>query len=265
MNNEQIKEMLLQIEDTDIDFSVTLSGKESKKVNGLYKPDTHEIILHNLNFKTDNQLVYTAVHEYTHHQITVAENKSGLGRIPNAKVHTNAFWAKFHALLDIAESKGFYSLALDESPELATLTDEIKKEYLAKNGQLMIDFGKKLSQAYELCQNANIRYEDYLDRVLQLPRNTAKTIQKISVTPIDPSIGFENMKIVASASPDKRAEVQEQIKAGKSPDTVRAMMKHKAEEIDKKAKLESEKRRLERTIEQLTSRLEIIEESLSQL
>ena len=55
MNNEQIKEMLLQIEDTKIDFTVTMSGKESKKVNGLYKPDTHEIILHNLNFKSDNQ------------------------------------------------------------------------------------------------------------------------------------------------------------------------------------------------------------------
>ena len=46
MNQDQIKEMLLKIEDTELDFSVTFTGKESKKVNGLYKPDTHEILLH---------------------------------------------------------------------------------------------------------------------------------------------------------------------------------------------------------------------------
>lgn len=265
MNNDQIKEMLLQIEETEIDFSVTMSGKESKKVNGLYKPDTHEIILHNMNFKSDNQLVYTAVHEYTHHLLTVRDMEFKGLKTPNAKVHTNEFWVKFHSLLEIAEEKGFYVLGLEESPELASLTEDIKKNYLEENGRLMIEFGKKLSEAYELCQQANIRYEDYLDRILQLPRNTAKTIQKISVTPIDPSIGYENMKLVASASPSKRAEVQEQIKEGKSPDTVRALMKRKVEEIDRKTKLESEKRRLEKTIEQLTSRLEMIEESLAVL
>ena len=35
MNNEQIKELLLSLEETNKDFSVTQSGKESKKINGL--------------------------------------------------------------------------------------------------------------------------------------------------------------------------------------------------------------------------------------
>ena len=69
MDNEKIKAMLLQVRESKLDFTVTQSGKESKRVNGLYKPDTHEIILHNKNFKTEEQLVYTAVHEYTHHLI----------------------------------------------------------------------------------------------------------------------------------------------------------------------------------------------------
>ena len=47
MNNEQIKELLLSLEETNKDFSVTQSGKESKKINGLYKPETFEIIIHN--------------------------------------------------------------------------------------------------------------------------------------------------------------------------------------------------------------------------
>lgn len=267
MNNDQIKEMLLNIEETDIDFTVTLSGKESKKVNGLYKPDTHEIILHNGNFKSDNQLVYTAIHEYTHHLITISSEKAtkGLAPVKTARAHTNEFWAKFHSLLEIAEKKGLYVIGLEDAPELAALTDEIKKNYLEQNGKLMIEFGKLLMKAHELCQQANIRYEDYIDRVLQLPRSAAKSITRISSSNINPSIGFENMKIVASAAPAKRAEVENQIISGKSPDTVRSMMKKKADDIDEKVKLEKEKNRLEKTINQLTTRLELIEESLASL
>ena len=50
MNQDQIKAMLLDIEESKLEFSVTLTGKESKRVNGLYKPDTCEILLHNKNF-----------------------------------------------------------------------------------------------------------------------------------------------------------------------------------------------------------------------
>ena len=43
------------------------------------------------------------------------------------------------------------------------------------------------------------------------------------------------------------------------------MMRRKSEEVDQKTKLEQEKRRLEKTIQQLTSRLELVEESLASL
>jgi hypothetical protein len=43
------------------------------------------------------------------------------------------------------------------------------------------------------------------------------------------------------------------------------MMKKKAESVDQKTKLEQEKKRLEKTIQQLTSRLEFVEESLASL
>ena len=60
MENARIKEILMDIAPTELDFTVTQTGKESKRVNGLYSPDTHEILLHNKNFKTDNQLIYAA-------------------------------------------------------------------------------------------------------------------------------------------------------------------------------------------------------------
>ena len=106
MTNERIKEILLDLESCEIDFTVTQTGKESKRVNGFYKPDTHEIFIHNLNLKTDNMLVYTAIHEYTHHLVTIEKQKNDPSYGCACKVHTQDFWARFGGLLKIAEEKG---------------------------------------------------------------------------------------------------------------------------------------------------------------
>ncbi len=268
MNNDNIKSILLSIKESSIEFTVTLSGKASKKVNGLYKPETREIILHNKNFKSENQLIYTAIHEYTHHILheEFLERTKGLGTMHSCRSHTTEFWARFHELLEIAEQKGLYVIGLDESPELAELTKEIQEKYLEQNAKLMTEFGKLLVKAHELCLAANIRYEDYVDRVLKLPRTAAKTITKISSANINPSVGFENMKMIASiTNVQKRQEAEQQLLSGKSPDRVRSIMKKKADETDIKEQLIKEKNRLEKTINQLTSRLELIEESLASL
>ncbi len=261
--------MLLNIQDSSLEFSVLLTGKESKRVNGLYKPDSREILLHNKNFKTDNELVYTAIHEYTHHLINEEQIAENGGKEPphKARSHTNYFWAKFHSLLEIAEQKGFYKMDLSISPELEELTKEIRTKYIEPNGHLMQEFGKSLIKAHTLCEQASIRYEDYLDRVLQLPRTTAKTVTQVGTLPKEDAVlGFDNMKIVARLKkPDERAKAQDAIKQGKSPDSVIAMMKKKAQTEDPRAKLEKERDRLTKTISELTQRLEYVEESLANL
>ena len=156
MNNERIKEILLDIAPSEIDFSVIQTGKESKRVNGFYQPDTHEIYLHNLNFKSDNMLIYTAVHEYTHHLCTIEKQENDPSYGKACKVHTQEFWAKFGELLKIAEEKGYYSIGWENNEELKALTLDIKENYLAKNGQLMQEFGKKLARAFDLCKEADI-------------------------------------------------------------------------------------------------------------
>lgn len=269
MTNEKIKEILLDIENCEIDFSVTQTGKESKRVNGFYKPDTHEIFLHNLNFKSENMLIYTAVHEFTHHVLST-KNEQNLNLSSKCKVHTQEFWAEFGRLIEIAENKGYYKIGWEENTELKELTQDIKTNFLAKNGELMREFGKKLAQAFELCKKAEVRYEDYIDRVLCIPRNSAKDIRKVGVVEVNTALGFDNMKVVASIKKkDDRSEVeQELLNGGKSPSTVREMMKQKAAERkneDPKSKLEKEKNRLKKTIAQLTQRLELVEESLANM
>ena len=109
MNQDQVKNKLLKIEDSVggsaiLDFTVVFSGKKSRKVNGLYKPDEREIILHNRNFDDDNLLMYTAIHEYAHHFHACAR-----GGNLSPRAHTAEFWAILHGLLEKAEAKGIYN------------------------------------------------------------------------------------------------------------------------------------------------------------
>ncbi len=269
MDNESIKSILLELQESELEFSVIMTGKDSKRVNGLYKPDTREILLHNKNFNTDFELIYTAIHEYTHHLINEEQIKANGGREPphQGRSHTNYFWAKFHSLLDIAEEKGYYKLEVSLSPELQELTKEIREKYIEPNGHLMQELGKTLIKAHALCDDVNIRYEDYVDRILQLPRTTAKSVTRIVNLPEeDTALGFDNMKIVAGCKKkDDKQKAIEAIKDGKSPDSVIAMMKRKAKEVDPKEKLEKERDRLTKTINELTHRLEFVEESLASM
>ncbi len=261
MNQDQIKSMLLSLEDTALEFSVIMTGKKSKRVNGLYKPDTREILLHNKNFSDDNELVYTAIHEYAHHLQCEAD-----GALQTAKSHTAAFWARFHALLEKAEKKRLYRIGVEKSSELEALTEEIRTRCIAENGKLMNELGRLLARAHVLCEKAGIRYEDYVDRVLCLPRTSAQAAVRVSSLGIDASLGYDAMKIVASQrTPELRAAAERDLAAGRSPDTVKVSLARALREESERDRLEKERRRLERTIDSLKTRLEQVEKSLSGL
>ncbi len=267
MTNEEIKEKLLKIADTKIEFSVVQTGKTSARVNGLYDSQTHEILLHNKNFQSDDELLYTAIHEYTHHLETERFLEENGGKLPlkGTRVHSKEFWSRFHSLLLDAEKIGIYKIKLEESEELSELTKKIKTEFIEANGKLMVEFGKLLAKAHELCKKSNIRYEDYLDRVLCLPRSTEKEIRRVSQSGVNPAIGFDNMKSVAGIkNEDERKEAEQEILSGTPVDAIDALKKKKKDETPRE-KLEKEKARIEKTIESLKERLQYVEETLETL
>ncbi|MGP1593660.1 MAG: hypothetical protein ACTTH8_00180 [Treponema sp.] len=261
MNQDQIKEILLQIEETSLDFSVTFTGKTSKKVNGLYKPDIHEIILHNKNFSGDNELLYTAIHEYTHHRLCEAD-----GGVYSSRVHTQRFWSTFHQLLKKAEEKGFYRIMPEDAPELLELTETIRSTIMTEDGKLMKELGRLLGKARTLCKTAGVRYEDYIDRVLCLPRTAASTIEKMHAFDVKPELGYEAMKVVANiTNPDKRRAAESMFLENYSPASVRDSIKTKPAEEEPRRKLEKEKHRLEKAIACLQQRLNQVEDSLANI
>ena len=263
MNNEQIKEKLLQIRNTDEYFEVVLSGKKSKKVNGLYKPETRELVLHNRNFQSDNELMYTAIHEYAHHlQFSAAP-------VPiSIRTHTGEFWSLFHSLLYDAERLGLYSNPFVAIEDFEELTRRIREKILSVNGELMKELGELLIQAQKLCERHHTSFTDYLDRVLRIPRTGANTIIKTKLLDIDPRLGYENMKVLTRIpDPRTRREAESALLRDMSPDMVRRtyLPAGRAKPADPLEQLIAEKNRLEKQIKRLQRRLEEISGRLEEL
>jgi hypothetical protein len=261
MDREGIKSVLLSLRDTEEDFAVILSGKKSGKVNGLYKPDSREIILHNKNFRSDNELMYTAIHEYAHHiQFTTAAAPVSV------RAHTTAFWSLFHSLLFEAEAKGVYVNPFESLEEFRALTAEIKEKFISVSGSLMKELGALLIRAHELCEKHGTSFTDYMDRALGLPRTSVQAIMKARTYDLDPRIGFENMRSLASIGDEtRRNAAQTALMEGKSPDMVKALYGSRNKPGGTREILMAEKGRIERTIERLTERLGQIEERLEAL
>jgi hypothetical protein len=261
MSNDQVKKALLSLRRTVHEFTVILSGKKSRKVHGLYKPDTREIIIHNRNFTNDNELMYTAIHEYAHHlQFT------GSAAPTSARTHTTAFWNLLHTLLFEAEEKGIYTNPFESIEEFRALTRQIRGRFLEGSGTLMKELGALLVNAHDLCEKHGTSYSDYLDRVLGLPRTSANVIVKAHTMDLDPRVGFENMRSLVSIRNDSaRGKAQDELRAGHSPDMVKAKYGGAAAPKSRRDALQAERERLEKSIDRMKKRLREVEKRLAGL
>ena len=262
MNQDRVKEILEAIEAPPAPFTLAFSGKTNKKVNGLYKPANAEIVIHNRNFESDNQLVYTAIHEYAHHLLFVRR-----GGLPMPRPHTQEFWALFNDLLEKAESLGHYANVFDTIPEFTEITEEIKTRCLSGNGSLLLELGRLLVQAEALCRTHGARFEDYVERVLGLPKKTATTAIQAQALSLDPGLGWDGLALVASMrDPDARAKAAEALSKGATPLIAkRSAMPPEDESDDPIETLIAEHRRIERSIASMTDRLHRIDEKLNSM
>lgn len=211
-NQNDIKELLLTLKTPEIDFSVIFSGKKSSKANGLYKVGKKEIVMHNKNFTNDNQLIYTAIHEYAHHLMWCKYCRSG--KNPG---HTNEFWSLMYNLVDIAEEKCLYKKYANEKikDEVTTLVDEVKnidKEIAT----LYKALGDKLNEVTEKCNMFGIRAEDVYIRECGLTKQTVTMARKTAALNIT-DIGQETQKaILAEHDLDKAQQIIDNIASGKT-------------------------------------------------
>ncbi len=251
MNQDEVKDILLQLEGDVPYFEVVFSGKASKKVDGLYSPEEQQIIIHNRNHKDDNGIVYTAVHEYAHH-VHMARSPLPISN----RSHTTEYWDIFHRLLGRAEEKGLYKNVFEDDERFQELTEKIRRDYMSRNGELMKDFGRLLIEALDLCQQTGASFEDYVERYIGLNRTTAKSAMKVYAMDVTPEIGYDNMKVVAGVSNSKeRKQVEGDFIKGESPDMVKAKLQRAKKPDDERVRLEKEKTRIEKQIQRLNQKL----------
>ncbi len=260
MNQDQVKEILLRLNEDVEEFFVIFSGKQSNKVNGLYHPDTREIILHNRNFENDQLLMYTAIHEFAHH-VHFTQSPVPVG----SRAHTIEFRRIFHDLLNTAEQQGVIRNVFEADQDFALLTESIKKNMIGPQGLLARRLGEAFMQAQALCEKKGFRFEDYIERVLQFDTSTARTLMKANNYDLPAELGYENMKLVASvADADNREELQSSLMTGNSRDTAKFSIK-KPEAQDPVTRLLKEKKRIEKTIDSLTKKLEQVNMNLEKM
>jgi hypothetical protein len=134
---------------------------------------------------------------------------------------------------------------------------------LRNNGELVKEMGRHLLKAHELCTGIGVRFEDYVDRMLRIPRTAANMAIRFFEYDLNPEVGADNMRFLAGIrDSDKRKAAETALIKGKSPDTVKIAVRGRTEAEDPVQTLEKEKQRLERTITALTKRLEEIKREL---
>jgi hypothetical protein len=258
MNQDDVKKNLLRLYDCAEDFTLIFSGKKSLKVNGLYKPDKREIIIHNRNFENteigNNLLFYTAIHELAHHiQFTELHQKS-------VRSHTALFFATSDDLVDIAEKKGIYKMPIDEDTQkLIDESKEISREIAALQRKL----GQVLLRLHETCEKKGIRYEDVIERKAQIARQTAKKAKKAYNLNLSGEIGVDIQEAAIKERDEEKIEaIVHAGQKGKSIDQAKRAVAKPIDQEDETVSLVKEKRRIEHTIASLSRRLEEITEQI---
>jgi prefoldin subunit 5 len=264
VNQDQVKDSLMKLYDCKEDFKVLFSGKKSKKVNGLYKRDSREIVIHNLNFQdgdgnqNDMSLMFTAIHELAHHVriVEMGDKKSN--------AHNQEFWATFHNLLDVAEKKGIYKAKIDSDVKsLIEEAQEISRQIAA----LQRELGRVMLAINDACQKKGLRYDDVVERKIQIEKKSVD-VAITSYQMGDHGVGADIQAAAAKErDEDKRAEI---IKAGQDGKSViqAKTFNGTAKPVDQEdttTSLLKEEKRLKRTIELLTRRLKEVEQQLADL
>lgn len=263
MNQDTIKAKLHSIYTTKEDYIVLFAERKSKTVNGLYNVQTKQITLYYKNFIDDsgslnaNALMYTAIHELTHH--IIATEKGGHSR----QAHNQQFWALFYDLVDIAEQQGIYQAQIDD--ETQKLIAEARK-ISAEIATLQRKLGAVLLKIHQCCHAKGIRVEDVIERKVQLTKqsaNAAITSAALGISD-DNVIGMDMQTAIVRASDDSRDALLYAAETGKTIAQATQESKKVPPSAEKNeiAVLEKKKTKIERDIQHLTVRLEEVIQQL---
>lgn len=264
-NQQTLKEQLESIcPEEHHDFIVIFSGKESKKVDGLYHPEKMEIIIHNRNFTEWNRLVYTGIHELAHH----IEFKTRKSTETNRKPHNPDYKNIQRSLLLKAIETGVY-----EDPFMPG-SSNINKAFVeivsldSRIAHNRKELGKWLLHYMDYCQKHDIEFEDFSNRILGKSKKEISTLIGFYGDDINPEFGEAAMKIMKEEKdPEKRLDIEKMLADG-LPSSMVAIRPMETPEADKDAEIseiQKELMKIEKQISRDLKRKENLESMLNAL
>ncbi len=129
----------------------------------------------------------------------------------------------------------------------------------------MKELGRLLLAARTLCEKYHASFQDYLDRILCLPRTSARTIIKSHLYDLKPQIGFENMRTIARiGNQEERAQAQDALLEGQSPEMVKMQYTNPLKRVEPLEVLKTERQRVQRTIHTLQTKLEELDRRIEE-
>lgn len=222
MNQIETTEKLQRLypEDGGSQFEVVFTGCKNKRINGNYNPTTHVIQIHNLNFKNDGALMYTAIHELGHYVAYQKYGSAGRG-------HPSLFWAIFHDLLDKAEKEKIWK-PTEHSIDQVQLMDELQ-DLLTQTTSLERQIGAKLTQLHISTEIDGGRIEDFIDRDLRITRKTSRVFQQMKLR-LDDTYNPDAAQLIVTSKKDVTAESS--LADGRSLDQTKQAVKGIFDRID---------------------------------
>jgi len=257
MNQDQVKDLLKTLAPEAPDFEVLFTGKSSKRKNGFYHPTESRITLNNKNFTSDQELIYTAVHELAHHLHQNSDNPPG----PHSH-HNLVFKVIFRELLAKAIEAGAYRLEPDA--ELQKAIDEVRAR-MVEEAEATKRTGLALMALVKECGRSHVRFEDVVERILGGNLKTASLAMTAFSQDIPTEAGPDALRILASVhNPEVRRELAVMTDDTEREATLRKVeppkMVPKPKAVDpveyKKHLLEAKVVRLEKALEQTKEQLE---------
>ena len=167
-NEQEIRKILTTIRKPDSKyndyFEIFILKEKNEKLNAYYNRSKNKIVFYLFNYKNNNDLIRSAIHEYAHYFM------------PGWVGHAREFWNYYFELLEIAEMKGFYSCNIEKSDKLKQITAIIIKHNLIKTKKI---FRNKLNLIFpiiiKLCDEININFQHYTVKYLEMDWYKKKT------------------------------------------------------------------------------------------
>ena len=178
MTTAALKNILNQYTD-HTEYTIVFIEKGILALKSYYIPETKQIVVHDKEFKSDNEMIYAAFHELAHH-IDYAEHRE----LSKRNAHGGRFYFILHDLINRAINAGDFIPIEEFYLENVRAINNQSVEQLREMGQALV-------QMVETCRSIHYPIEDVITRVLHMKEGEVDTLIRIFQQQIPDKVGGE--------------------------------------------------------------------------